>query len=93
MGSSRTLIAPEGSATNGRFPVHIQACQTCVLDQLIDAVNAEGSLARQQRVPFLAWKVRLQPEHTKNARGGELSQTLFEACCDEVQRSGSIFIQ
>ena len=90
MGSGRALIAPEGLASNGCFPVHIQARQACILDQLVHAINAEGSFAGQQRVPFLARKVSLKPEHTKNARGVELSQTLFEACGDEVQRSGSI---
>ena len=61
-----------------------------VLDQLIHAIDVEGSFSRQQRVPFLTRKVCLKPKHTKNARGIELSQALFEACCDEVQRYGSI---
>lgn len=90
MGIRTSLDGPEASASNGRFPVHIEARQACILDQLIHAINAEGSFAGQQRVPFLAGKVCLKPEHTKNAGGVELSQTLFEACCDEVQRSGSI---
>ena len=89
MGTDRALIAPEVQRRTVASQSH-SARQACILNQLVHAIDAEGSFARQQRVPFLARKVCLKPKHTKNARGVELSQALFEARCDEVQRYGSI---
>ena len=74
------------SAGDGSFPLHVQASLTGVSDQIVDAIHAKGSLSRQQSIPVLSWKVRLQPEHAMHAGGTHLHETLVEASSDEIQR-------
>ena len=82
----RDFLNSNDSAGDGRFPLHIQSSFACITDQIVDAIHAEGGLSRQQGIPVLSWKVRLQPEHAMHAGGIHLYETLVEAGSDEIQR-------
>ena len=47
------------SAGDGSFPLHIQTSFSCITYQIVDAVSAEGGLARQKCIPVLSWEVGL----------------------------------
>ena len=82
----RAFLIPGGSAGDGSFPLHIQSSFAGITDQIVDAIHAESGLSRQQGIPVLSWKVRLQPEHTVHAGGIHLHEALVEARSDEIQR-------
>ena len=71
---------------DGSFPLNFQSSFTCITDQIVDAIHAKGCLSRQQSIPVLSWKVRLQPEHAMHAGRIHLYETLVEASSDEIQR-------
>ena len=82
-----------GSAGHGSFPLHIQASLTCITDQVVDAIHAEGGLARKQGIPVLGREVGLQPEDSMHAGGIHLHEAFVEAGSDEIQlfaEAGSI---
>ncbi len=76
----------DGSTGDCGFPLHIQTSLTRIIDEVVDAIHSECSLARQQGIPFARWEVGLQPEDSVHAGGIHLHKALVEAGSDEIQR-------